>query len=101
MRILSYVNHTTIEGLATSSSALVPRPPGPKNGRPWLGVLPYFRKDPAGYLLSVAREHGDLVYMRLGPQHVFVVSHPDWIRDILITHQTNFKKSRILERARV
>jgi len=101
MRILSYVNHTTMEGLVTASSTLVPRPPGPKNGRPWLGVLPYFRKDPAGYLLHVAREHGDLVYMRLGPQHVFVVSHPDWIRDILITHQTNFKKSRILERARV
>jgi cytochrome P450 len=77
------------------------RPPGPTNGRPWLGVLPYFRKDPAGYLFSVTRKHGDLAYMRLGPQHVFVVSHPDWIRDILITHQGNFKKSRILERAKV
>jgi len=49
--------------------------------RPWLGVLPHFRKDPAGYLLSVAREYGDLAYMRLGPQHAFVVSHPDAIRD--------------------
>ena len=77
------------------------RPPGPKNTRPWLGVLPHFRKDPAGYLLNVAREHGDLAYMRLGPQHAFVVSHPDAIRDILITHQGNFTKSRMLERAKV
>ena len=77
------------------------RPPGPKNARPWLGVLPHFRKDPAGYLLSVAREHGDLAYMRLGPQHAFVVSHPDAIRDILVTHQSNFTKSRMLERAKV
>jgi len=76
-------------------------PPGPKNVRPWLGVLPHFRKDPANYLLSVAREHGDLAYMLLGPQHAFIVSHPDWIRDILITHQNNFTKSRMLERAKV
>ena len=77
------------------------RPPGPKNVRPWLGVLPHFRKDPAGYLLRVAREFGDLAYMRLGTQHAFVVSHPDAIRDILITHQSNFTKSRMLERAKV
>ncbi len=77
------------------------KPPGPKTVGPWLGVLPHFRKDPANYLLSVAREHGDLAYMRLGPQHAFVVSHPDWIRDILVTHQSNFTKSRMLERAKV
>jgi cytochrome P450 len=39
--------------------------------------------------------------MRLGPQHAFVVSDPDAIRDILITHQGNFTKSRMLERAKV
>ncbi len=66
-----------------------------------MGVLPYFRKDPAGYLLNIAREHGDLAYMRLGPQHAFVVSHPDSTRDILVTHQSNFTKSRMLERAKV
>src|SRR5665213_3204501 len=90
-----------MEGLSTASSSLPLRPPGPKNVRPWLGVLPHFRKDPAGYLLSVAREHGDLAYMRLGPQHAFVVSHPDAIRDILVTNQSNFTKSRMLERAKV
>jgi cytochrome P450 len=64
-------------------------------------VLPLFRKDPANYLLQVAREHGDLAYMRLGPQHAFVVSDPEAIRDILVTHQSNFTKSRMLERAKV
>lgn len=77
------------------------RPSGPRDNLPFLGVLPRFRKDPAGYLQSVARTHGDLAYMRLGPQHAYVVSHPDWIRDILVTHQGNFTKSRILERAKV
>ncbi len=91
----AFLNHT-MEALTIPS-----RPPGPKNARPWFGVLPHFRKDPAGYLLSVAREHGDLAYMRLGPQHAFVVSHPDAIRDILVTNQGNFTKSRMLERAKV
>jgi cytochrome P450 len=83
--------------LATASL----RPPGPPNARFFLGVLPRFRKDPAGYLLSVAQTYGDLAYMRLGPQHAYVVSHPDWIRDILVTQQGNFTKSRMLERAKV
>ncbi len=90
-----------MEGLPTASFNLKTRPPGPKNVRPFLGVLPHFRKDPSGYLLSVAREYGDLVYLRLGPQHAYVVSRPDWIRDILVTHQSNFTKSRMLERAKV
>src|SRR6266478_4030574 len=90
-----------MEGLTTALSTSPVRPPGPKNTRPFLGILPKFRKDPAGYLLSVAREYGDLAYMRLGPQHAFVVSHPDSIRDILVTNQSNFTKSRMLERAKV
>src|SRR6266852_8926903 len=90
-----------MEGLPTAPSTSSIRPPGPKNMRPFLGILPMFRKDPAGYLLSVAREYGDLAYMRLGPQHAFVVSHPDSIRDILVTNQGNFTKSRMLERAKV
>ncbi len=90
-----------MEGLPTPPNTSPLRPPGPKNSRPWLGVLPLFRKDPANYLLKVAREHGDLAYMRLGPQHAFVVSDPEAIRDILITHQGNFTKSRMLERAKV
>lgn len=66
-----------------------------------LGVLPEFRKNPNGFLLSTARASGDLVYLQLGPQDVYVVSHPDAIRDILVTHQANFTKSRMLQRAKV
>ncbi len=70
-------------------------------GRPFLGVLPQFRKNPPEFLLSVARRHGDIANMRLGPQDTFVISNPDWIKDILITNQSNFTKSRMLERAKV
>ena len=66
-----------------------------------LGVLPRFRKNPNGFLLDAARAVGDLVHLRLGLQDVYLVSHPDAIRDILVTHQANFTKSRMLERAKV
>jgi len=34
-------------------------PPGPK-GRFLVGVLPEFRKDPAGFLEKIARQYGDV-----------------------------------------
>ena len=76
------------------------KPPGPK-GRLLVGVLPEFRKDPAGFLETIARQYGDVVYIPLGRQHIYYVGHPDAIRDVLVTHQNKFKKSRMLERARV
>lgn len=76
------------------------RPPGPK-GRLLVGVLPEFRRNAPQFLRGVASDHGDLAYLPLGRQHVYLVSNPDWIKDILITHQANFTKSRMLERARV
>ena len=76
------------------------KPPGPK-GHLLVGVLPEFRKDPAGFLAQMARRYGDVVYIPLGRQHIYCISHPDAIRDVLVTHQNKFKKSRMLERARV
>ncbi len=87
--------------LATPSRPpAIARPPSIK-GLPLIGVLPEFRKDAPGFLLRTAKTHGDLVHLRLGPQQVYFVNHPEWIRDILVTHQSNFTKSRMLERAKV
>ena len=70
-------------------------------GRLFLGVLPQFRKNPPEFLLSVARGHGDIASMRLGPQHTYAISNPEWIKEILVTQQAKFMKSRMLERAKV
>jgi cytochrome P450 len=76
------------------------KPPGPK-GRLLIGVLPEFRKDAPGFLQKVLREYGDIAYLPLGRQHIYHVGDPAAIRDILVTHQNKFKKSRMLERAQV
>ena len=76
------------------------KPRGPKN-LPVLGHLPAFRAQPIQFLTKMAREYGDLPYFRLGPQHVYLVNHPDLVREVLVTNQANFTKSRALQRARI
>jgi cytochrome P450 len=70
-------------------------------GLPLVGVLPQFLRNGAEFVDRIAREHGDLVHLRLGNQDVFLVTNPEWIKDVLVTHASQFKKSRTLERARV
>lgn len=44
---------------------------------------------------------GDLVYFTMGPQQVYFVNHPDLIREVLVNQQAAFRKSRILQKAKV
>ncbi|MGA2213905.1 MAG: cytochrome P450 [Bryobacteraceae bacterium] len=76
------------------------RPPGPKNA-PIVGNLRPFRSNPLGFLTRAASEYGDLVYFRVVRQHMYLVNHPDYVREILVANQGNFIKSRALQRAKV
>ncbi len=76
------------------------RPPGP-TGWPLFGVMPALRNDAPAFLQRMARQYGDVVYLPTAGQQVYFFSHPDAVRDVLVTQQHKFKKSRMLERARV
>lgn len=82
------------------ASVARPFPPGPR-GMPVLGVVPLFRRDPAGFLQRLAAEYGDVVHFRLMRRHAFLFNHPDHVRELLVTQQGNFMKSRILQRAKL
>ncbi len=73
---------------------------GPR-GLPVLGHLPAFRAKPIPFLMKLAREYGDLPHFRLGSFPVYLLNHPDLVREVLVTRQSNFIKSRALQRARV
>src|SRR5262245_66202901 len=75
------------------------RPQGPK-GKPMVGSLFEFRRDPIGFLTTLAQTYGDIVHFKLGSQDVFLLNHPDYIRDVLVTNSRQFHKSRRLEIAR-
>lgn len=59
-----------------------------------------FRSNPLAFLTRIARKHGDLVYFRVMNFHMHLVNHPDYVREILVTNQSNFIKSRALQRAK-
>jgi cytochrome P450 len=76
------------------------RPPGPRNP-PVIGQYPQFRRDAPTFLLQTARQFGDIAYFKLGSRDVFLLSHPEYIRDVLVTRQRCFIKSRMLQRAKI
>jgi cytochrome P450 len=67
------------------------RPPSPP-GLPLLGSLLAARRDPLGFLLSLARDYGDITYYRIGIYTGYLVVHPDYIRHILQLNHQNYSK---------
>src|ERR1044072_1142762 len=73
--------------------------PGPKGFWP-VGHVVQFRRDPLALLTRVAREYGDVARFLAATQTVYLLNHPDHVREVLVTHQARFKKGRALQRAK-
>jgi len=71
-------------------------PPGPRNL--FLGFIP--RRDPLAFMSGLAQRYGDIVFFRRGPERFYLISHPDYIKDMLLTNARKFAKGRALERSR-
>ncbi|MEP6509660.1 MAG: cytochrome P450, partial [Gemmatimonadales bacterium] len=74
-------------------------PPGPTTRYPGQ-FLRELARNPLASMLAMQREYGDIVHYKIGPQHLYLFNDPDLIKDVLVTNQKNFTKSRGLERAR-
>src|SRR5579872_1109761 len=74
-------------------------PPGPR-GYPLLGVLPNLRANPIRTFLDAAERYGDIVHMKAGPYHGFLVSDPAHIRHVLQDNARNYHKSPLYDRLR-
>src|SRR5215211_5725527 len=46
--------------------------------------------DRLGCFTGWARDYGDFVPLRLGPRRGFLLSHPDYLRAVLVSQQPNF-----------
>ena len=76
-----------------------PNVPGPP-GRFLLGHLPELRRDPLEFLVSCARDYGDVARYRVLHVDVYLISHPDDIETVLHTNSQNFVKGRSLRASR-
>lgn len=74
-------------------------PPGPTSRVPG-GHMLAFRRDAIGLLTSLVQRFGDVVQYRLGTEQITLINHPHFVRDVLVTNQRNFTKSRALQWAK-
>ena len=51
-------------------------------------------------MIEAAEKYGDIVLFKVGNERVHLFNHPDLTRDVLVTNQKNFIKSRALVRAK-
>src|SRR5215213_6781051 len=64
-------------------------PPGPRDRLPGMSFLA-FRRDALALFLRPARRYGDVAYYRLGGIQLYLFTHPDHVKDVLVTHQRHF-----------
>ena len=74
-------------------------PPGPA-GYPFVGVFPMARRDPLGFFLTCARRYGNVVSMRLGVHRVYLLHHPDHVKQVLQDHARAYAKRPSASRVR-
>jgi cytochrome P450 len=72
-------------------------PPGPK-GVPVLGMALQVRKDPLGTMLDVARKYGDIVRLPVVMQDRILLSHPEFVEQVLVIQQAKFHKSELTKK---
>ncbi|MCL5999799.1 MAG: cytochrome P450 [Chloroflexi bacterium] len=80
------------------SNKVTHQPPGPKSNFLGIGSLASFRQDPLAFLLNLAQTYGDIVHFRFGPAHTYLVSHPDYVHQVLVEDADQFYKTRQLKR---
>lgn len=67
-------------------------PPGPKNGLLGLHHLARLQRDVLGYAGELARDHGDIVYYRVGPVRAYQLTHPEHIQEVLVKQARRFQR---------
>ncbi|WP_328394883.1 cytochrome P450 [Nocardia sp. NBC_00416] len=71
--------------------------PVPVTGKPpTAGLRPGLLRDPFGYLMDASARHDGLVRIGPGPLHIYAVSHPDYVRRMLVTNAANYPKGSMM-----
>src|ERR1700712_1588050 len=74
-------------------------PPGPGRRLPFAGLIDVQRKGMLKVLTDLSAKHGDYVFFNLS-RPLCLVTHPDVIRQVLVTDAAKFTKSHVLAGAK-
>src|SRR5581483_4409508 len=76
------------------------RPPGPVSRFPAKHIVAVGR-DKLGFFRKLVRDYGDVAFVPFGRGNpTYVISHPDLVREVLVTQQKSFVKGRSFDRLR-
>jgi cytochrome P450 len=75
-----------------------PSAPGPR-GLDLVLALRKLQQDPLAFVTGLQRRHGDIVKIRLGPQDIFLITHPEAI-EYTCKHHRVYVRGSIGDRAR-
>jgi cytochrome P450 len=53
--------------------------------------------DPLAFYLGAAREYGDIAYFRMGPLRIYLLNHPELIRQVLVEQAPKFNKPGLVK----
>lgn len=67
---------------------------------PLVGSAVRIRRDPLGFVQRI-RCYGDVATFKLGPRTVYVVNHPELIRQMLVTDAEKFHKGVMFQKAQI
>ncbi|MCG8590725.1 MAG: cytochrome P450, partial [Proteobacteria bacterium] len=68
-----------------------PLAPGPRYATPF-PFLRRMRADSLGFLAELQREFGDVVCVRLGPLRTLLLSRPEHVHHVMVTHHRRYEK---------
>jgi len=74
-------------------------PPGPRIIVPFAAVR-RLRRAPLAYCEELARDYGDLVYIRWANMRTYMVWHPDHLRHVLQENNANYVKGPMVQRTK-
>ncbi|HEY7116545.1 MAG TPA: cytochrome P450 [Tepidisphaeraceae bacterium] len=75
-------------------------PPGPRAILPGR-ILYRMSRDIVGFLTAVQQNYGDVSHFRIGRRRLFLLTHPEHIRQVLVSRDENFTKGPALRMAKV
>ncbi len=76
-------------------------PPGLKHNLIWYAFRKFRPADPIGLFQYLAKEFGDAVHYKIGPEHIVFLNDQALIREVLVVQNDNFTKERTVRRTKM
>ena len=85
---------TAADASRRSDPKSLPLAPGPRFATPF-PFLRELRTDSIGFLVSLWREYGDVVCIRMGPLRSYLVARPEHVRHVFVSNHRNYEKGSL------